>query len=89
MNRYQITYSPRAEKELRKIKDKRVATPLRAAIQALTATPRPQGVKKLAGHADKWRIRVGDWRVIYVIEDGRLVVLVVSVGIRGGMYESM
>ena len=89
MIRYTIDYSPRAEKELRKIRDVRAAKALRAAIAGLQVDPRPVGVKKLAGPSDKWRVRVGDWRVIYVIEDRWLVVLVVAVGLRGEVYGRM
>jgi len=48
-------------------------------------TPRPPGVKKMVGKNDQWRVRVGDWRIVHVIEDGRLGV-VVRVAPRGGVY---
>ena len=83
---YLIIYSPRAERELGAIRDKRMLVPLRKALDRLAENPRPPGVKKLKGVQDQWRIRVGDWRIVYVIEDGRLVVVVVAVGVRGGVY---
>ena len=43
----------------------------------------------MVGQRDKWRIRVGDWRVVYVIEEERLVVLVVAVGLRGEVYRTL
>ena len=85
MSRYTIEYAPHAEKELRKVRDARISRPLRAAIDDLQDDPRPVGVKKLVGPSDLWRIRVGDWRVVYQVEDGRLVV-VVAVGGRSGVY---
>jgi mRNA interferase RelE/StbE len=84
--RYAIEYERDAVKALRAIRDKRVAAPIKAAIEALADDPRPPGCRKLAGRKDEWRIRVGDWRVIYRVEDGRLVVVVVAVGVRGGVY---
>jgi mRNA interferase RelE/StbE len=83
---YAIEYERDAVKSLRAIRDKRVAAPLKAAIEALAHDPRPPGCRKLSGRKDEWRIRVGDWRVIYRVEDGRLVVVVVAVGVRGGVY---
>jgi len=55
------------------------------AIQALRGEPRPAGCKKLAG-SELWRIRVGNYRVVYSIEDAQLVVLVVRVGHRREIY---
>ncbi len=58
-----------------------------AAVQALATNPRPPGCKKLSGtRATFWRVRVGDWRVVYTIEDVRLYVLVVRAGERKEIY---
>ena len=51
------------------------------AIKALAQSPRPTGVTKLRGE-DLWRIRVGNYRVVYAVEDQRLVVTIVRVGHR-------
>ncbi|MFI5380419.1 MAG: type II toxin-antitoxin system RelE/ParE family toxin [Tepidisphaerales bacterium] len=59
------------------------------AILALADEPRPHGCVKLAGTSNGWRIRVGDWRVLYTIEDERLVVLVVDVGHRREVYRAL
>ena len=56
-----------------------------SAIRGLTANPRPQKVRKLSGR-DAWRIRVGYYRIIYEINDDRLVVLVIRVGHRRDVY---
>lgn len=86
MKLYSIVYDRRAEKQLRAIRDRRLALALQAAIDALAVNPRPPGCLKLSGPTDEWRVRVGDWRIVYRIEDGRLVVVVVRVGVRGGVY---
>jgi mRNA interferase RelE/StbE len=56
-----------------------------AAIRGLTRNPRPSGSKKLSGRP-AWRVRVGDFRVIYEIHDERLLVTVVAVGHRKDVY---
>mgnify|MGYP001580816136 FL=1 len=55
-------------------------------MDALAATPRPKGVKKLTGTDDLYRIRVGDYRIVYQIHDDRLIVLVVRIGHRRDVY---
>lgn len=55
------------------------------AIQALKEEPRPAAAKKLVG-SDHWRLRVGDYRVVYDIEDAQLIVLIVKIGHRREVY---
>jgi mRNA interferase RelE/StbE len=55
------------------------------AIRALGKSPRPIGSKKLSGR-DAWRIRIGDYRVIYEIEDKKLIVMIVAIGHRRDVY---
>lgn len=83
---YRTILSPEAKKNLRRIRDRRLHDRLIAAIADLATDPRPPGCLKLVGEVNQWRVRVGDWRVVYAIEDGRLVVLVVRVSPRGGVY---
>ena len=89
MKRYTIEYDRRAEKQLRAIRDLRLALVLQAAIEELAQTPRPPGCLKMSGPGDEWRIRVGDWRVVYRIDDGCVVVIVVRVAPRGGDRKSV
>ena len=86
MTRYRLNYEPKARKQLRAIKDVRLRGALEASLAGLMDDPRPPGCLKMVGYRDHWRIRVGDWRVIYRIDDGKLVVLVVTLGPRGGVY---
>ena len=86
MTRYVVVVSPVADKQLAAVRDRVLKSRLTRAIEALGDTPRPPGVKKMVGKNDEWRVRVGDWRIVYVIEDGRLVVVVVAVAPRGGVY---
>jgi mRNA interferase RelE/StbE len=58
-------------------------------IDRLAVDPRPPGCKKLAGVHDKWRVRVGDWRITYTIQDDVLIVVIVEVAPRGGAYRNL
>jgi mRNA interferase RelE/StbE len=59
-----------------------------AAIEALSLEPRPAGCIKLQG-SHCWRIRVGDVRIIYSIENGRLVVIIIRIGHRREVYRRL
>jgi mRNA interferase RelE/StbE len=52
----------------------------------LAADPRPSGCKKLAGNTDYYRIRVGDYRVLYEVSDRDVLVLVIKIGHRREVY---
>lgn len=60
-----------------------------AAIRQLADDPHPPGSKKLKGTDDLYRIRAGDYRILYTVEGRRLVVLVVNVGHRRDVYRSL
>ena len=60
-----------------------------AAIDGLASDPRPIGCKKLVGKYDHYRVRVGDWRITYTIQDDILVITVVEVAPRGGAYRNL
>ena len=84
MSRYRIEFRPAAIRALGKL-DPPVAERIRKALVLLAVDPRPPAARPLRGR-DAWRLRVGEWRVIYSIEDDRLVVLMVSVGDRRDVY---
>jgi mRNA interferase RelE/StbE len=56
-------------------------------ILALGSNPRPTGCKKLKGYKDQWRIRIGDYRVIYIVNDSRKTVTVTHVAHRREVYD--
>ena len=56
-------------------------------ILALADDPRPHGCKKLKGYKDQWRIRVGDWRVIYIVDDAAKLVRITRIAHRREVYE--
>jgi mRNA interferase RelE/StbE len=82
---FAVEFLPSADRNLRRLTPA-VQRRIVAAIEALAVNPRPPGVVKLAGDENLWRIRIGQWRVIYEIHDRRLVVLVVRVGHRKDIY---
>ena len=82
---YSILLAPLAERQLKALAEstqRRIVTHLKA----LQRNPRPQGVKKLTGEDDLYRIREGSFRIIYTIRDKELVVLVVKIGDRKEVY---
>ena len=62
---------------------------IRRAINGLATDPRPLGCKKLAGFENYYRVRVGDWRIIYTIFEDTLIVLVIEVAPRGDAYRHL
>ena len=72
---YNVTITSRAERELRRL-DRPVKNRMVAAILALNSDPRPAGCLKVKSEEGVWRIRIGDWRVGYQIDDANLEVIV-------------
>jgi mRNA interferase RelE/StbE len=58
-------------------------------VNGLAVNPRPPDGRKLAGHERLWRIRIGRYRVVYEIEDRKLLILVVEVGHRRDIYHRL
>ena len=85
MARYSVEFTARAHRQFAKL-ERATQIRLAPAIDALADDPRPPGCVKLAGADDLYRIRVGAYRIVYAIEDDRLVVLVVKVGHRRDVY---
>jgi mRNA interferase RelE/StbE len=81
---YIVSFSAESKKFLKKLDH---ATRLRvtASIEQLETNPRPHGVKKLVGR-NGWRLRVGDYRVVYTIQDNRLLVMIIRVAHRKDVY---
>jgi mRNA interferase RelE/StbE len=82
---YRVKFSKAADKELDAL-PKKLADRILEAIRELAVEPRPHGSKKLAGTTNTYRIRVGDYRVIYEVHDKEVVVLVVRISHRKDAY---
>lgn len=84
---YQLRATRRASKELQKLPAE-IQQRIREAIHELADDPRPPGCKKLQGR-DDYRITVGDYRVIYEIDDDNQMVTIWRVGHRKGVYRGL
>ena len=85
MASYQIEIKPSASKELEKLPRQMVVRVV-AAIRELAEDPYPQGVRKLSGFDRTFRIRVGDYRVLYDIYENRLVIEIIRIRHRKDVY---
>lgn len=85
MASYQLEIKPSASKELEKLPRQMVVRVV-AAIKELADNPYPQGVKKLSGFDRTFRIRVGDYRVLYDIYENRLVIEIIRIRHRKDVY---
>ncbi len=82
---YRIEFVPSAVRELQRLPKDTRARVIRK-IDQLAVNPLPPGSKKLHGAANRWRIRIGDYRVIYDIHDRIFRVLVLTIGHRSDIY---
>ena len=84
---YLVKIAPAAERQLHKF-DSQIRRRLQAAIDLLSENPRPPRATQLVGGAGEWRVRTGDYRIIYEIHDDQLIILVLRAGHRREIYES-
>ena len=85
---YRIEFKPSAAKEFSQL-PKNIQKRITAKVNTLADNPRPRGVEKLEGRENRYRIRVGDYRVTYEIHDEVLLVLVVRIGHRREVYRGL
>ncbi len=86
MASYRVVLTASAEKELKKLPS-RAAARIISRLENLASNPRPSGCKKLIGGDREWRIRAGDYRVVYTIDDARSLVEVTRIRHRSVVYE--
>ena len=82
---YQLELTPSARRQFRRLAAD-IQKRLSPAIDRLAADPRPPDAVKLRGSDNRYRLRVGDYRILYELHDDRLVVLVVRIGHRREVY---
>lgn len=85
MDSWRVELTKSAAKDLRGI-DRQWIPRILAVIESLETEPRPVGCRKLVGSEHTYRVRVGDYRVIYEIQDERLIILVVRIRHRRDVY---
>ena len=83
---YRVTLAPSAARQLRKF-DPDARRRLQAAIELLAIDPRPPAATRLVGGSGEWRVRTGNYRIVYEINDNELVVLVLRMGRRREIYD--
>jgi mRNA interferase RelE/StbE len=86
MSRYRLEIRPSVEKTLRKLRDAELQHRLDDAFNKLSENPRRMGTQKMTGFQNRYRFRVGDFRIIYEIHDSVLVVLILAIGDRKEIY---
>lgn len=84
--RYAVYLKPAVERALKKLLDQTARRRIARAIDGLAATPRPAGAVTLQGSDGLRRIRVGDYRVVYTLEQATRTVLIVTIGRRRDVY---
>jgi mRNA interferase RelE/StbE len=83
---YTVRLETRAERQLRALPDDMLRR-VDAKLRALVVNPRPRGVKKLQGRkVEGWRVRVGDYRILYTIDDSARLVSVYRIDLRASVY---
>ncbi|HEY3303266.1 MAG TPA: type II toxin-antitoxin system RelE/ParE family toxin [Candidatus Binatia bacterium] len=82
---YRLYLRPAAEKDLQWL-PREVASRVERAINRLCDEPRPRGSKKLSGYENEWRVRVGDYRILYTIDDAKKEVRIARVAHRREVY---
>jgi mRNA interferase RelE/StbE len=86
MASYDVVLASSAEKELKRLSSQLIARMI-GRLESLASNPRPPGCKKLKGGDREWRIRVGDYRAVYTIDDTKLLVEVTRIRHRSEVYE--
>jgi len=85
MTEYSIEVSATAERQIKKLNAKDQHRVINV-LKNLGVEPRPRGCRKLQGYDDIYRVRTGVFRILYSVEDDRLLILVLKVGHRKGIY---
>jgi mRNA interferase RelE/StbE len=83
---YSVEVKPPARQELEGLPDSVLARVIKK-VESLGHAPRPAGCKKLKGYKDQWRVRVGDWRVVYIIDDAAKLISITRIAHRREVYE--
>jgi mRNA interferase RelE/StbE len=86
VDRYAVEIKPSARKELEALQNTHLARVIRK-IESLAGEPRPAGCKKLKGYKDQLRVRVRDWRIVYIVDDTARLISVTRIAHRREVYD--
>lgn len=82
---YEVVFRDEARKAFLSL-DSAVRTRIRKVIDRLAGNPYPGQATRLVSDSGTWRVRVGDWRILYEVNDDRLIILILDVGHRSEIY---
>lgn len=85
---YQIIITNPARKQIQRLSGE-IYKRIQTAITSLASIPRPAGCRHLTGYPETYRIRVGDYRIVYVIRDAELLIIVIRIGHRSDVYRAL
>ncbi|HVB01434.1 MAG TPA: type II toxin-antitoxin system RelE/ParE family toxin [Acidimicrobiales bacterium] len=83
---YRVSLAPSAARELRKF-DPDIRRRIQAALELLATEPRPPAATRLVGGSGEWRVRTGNYRIVYEINDDQLLVLVIRMAHRREVHD--
>jgi mRNA interferase RelE/StbE len=84
--KYRLLVKPSAAKEIENVGSKKDRRRIVEKIGGLAVEPRPSGAEKLAGYDDRFRVRQGNYRIVYLLDDARLEITIYKVGHRKDVY---
>jgi mRNA interferase RelE/StbE len=87
VDEYRLLIKPSAGKELARLGSKADRRRIVQRIQGLATDPRPHGAEKLAGYDDRYRVRQGNFRVVYLVDDRRYEVTIFKIGDRKDVHK--
>ncbi len=87
-DKWRVVVMKQPQKALRRM-PKNLRERIRQSIWVLAEDPFPLGHKKLIGFSNSYRIRVGDWRIVYTVENDLLLILVIRIAPRGSAYQNL
>ena len=85
---YEVIVPKNVQKVIDALSDEKLRDRIKEKLEALVEDPYPNGVAKIKGHNTRYRIRIGDYRIIYDIDDGKLLILVVNFQHRREVYKN-
>ena len=88
MASYQIKWKNSAKKELKSLAKEMIPKIIKT-VESLAENPYPTGIKKMVGSNNTYRIRVGEYRIIYNIESNLLIIEIIKIGHRQGVYKKI
>ena len=88
MDFYKIEWKHSARKELKRL-EKKIIPRIIEAVEALSKNPYPPGFRKITGAEHTYRIRIGEYRIVYSVESKRLIIEIIRVGHRKNVYKKL